>query len=93
MRRRPAFSGRSDGDQKGPSPETIQICPVGMTGDLQGNRMLYTFFFSPSQGKGRQWPEVGNHPPEWHCGDLSGFLSEGCHLLLEALFSAVRAEP
>lgn len=49
MKRRPPFSGRLDGDQKGPSPETIQICPVGMTGDLQGNHMLYTFF---SQGKG-----------------------------------------
>ena len=23
---------------------------------------------------GRQWPEARNHPVDWHCGDLTGFL-------------------
>lgn len=33
-------------------------------------------------------PEAGNHPVQWHHGDLSGLLWGGCHLLLEALFLA-----
>ena len=79
-----------EGGQKGTSQETIQVWPIGMTGHLHGSRRTYMCFF-PSSRKARQWPEAGNHPVSCLRGFVWSSLG-GCHLLLAALFSALREE-
>lgn len=83
MRRLPPLSGRLDGGQNG----TSQVCPIGMTRDLQGNHTWHTLVFL-SWAKGRQDQDL--KPSAWDPqapGGAAHCRYCGCYLLSDRCIS------